>query len=246
MKESAEVLLTLSILLFLGAAMMGCSSSSGSTTTVATTATTIAPAFSAGDIVASSSSPSSAWLIISYDSAKDEYTRAYIYKKTDGTWGYRMNADTETSSRATMEKVYKVKVTHVTVSSIPTAVPTTIVTTTVTTRATTVATTATVTTAPKPSFKSMDPDEGTSGDTVDTVITGANFVETPTVKLTKSGASTITASSVSWDSATQIEATFDIPEDLSSGIWNVVITNPDGQSYTYSNEFTIHEVTDDE
>jgi len=247
MKESAGILLTLSVLLVLGIATMGCSSSSDSAaTTVVTTETTIAPAFSAGDVVASSSSPTSAWLIISYDSSTDEYTRAYIYKNTDGSWGYRLNANTETSSRTTMEKVYTVTVTHVTVSSIPTAQPTTIVTTTVTTRVTTVATTATATTAPKPSFKSMDPDEGTSGDTVDTIITGANFVDTPTVKLTHSGDSSITATDVTWNSATEIEATFEIPDDLSSGIWNVVITNPDGQSYTYSNEFTVHEVTDDE
>lgn len=247
MKETAGILLTLSVLLVIGIATMGCSSSSDSAaTTVVTTETTIAPAFSAGDVVASSSSPTSAWLIISYDSSTDEYTRAYIYKNTDGSWGYRLNANTETSSRTTMEKVYKVKVTHVTVSSIPTAQPTTIVTTTVTTRATTVATTATATTAPKPSFKDMDPDSGYAGDSVSSTITGNGFVETPTVKLTKSGSSTITASSVSWDSATQIEATFDIPNTTAAGIWNVVITNPDGQSLTYANEFTVHEYTDDE
>lgn len=241
MKESAGILVILSALLVLGAAVMGCSgSSSPATATVATTATTIAPTFTAGDVVASSSSPTAAWLIISFDSATDAYTRAYIYKNTDGTWGYRINANTETSPRTTMEKVYKYKITHVTVSSVPTAAPTTIPTTTITTVPTTTVAVATTTIAPKPSFRRMDPDNGYAGDSVDSVITGAGFVATPTVKLTKTGSTSITASSVTWDSATQIEATFDIPNTTAAGIWNIVITNPDGQAINYQNEFTVH------
>jgi len=185
-------------------------------------------------------------LIISYDSSTDAYTRAFVYKNTDGSWGYRINSDTETATRSVVEKVYKVKITHVTVSSIPTAAPTTITTTKVTTVATTVATAATTTTAAKPSFKDMDPDSGYAGDSVDSVITGANFVATPTVKLTRSGSTSIAASSVTWDSATQIEATFAIPNTTTTGLpWTVVITNPDGQSISYQNEFTVH-TEDDE
>jgi len=246
MKNSARIFIALSIFLILCVTIMGCSNSSGSTATTTgtvTTATTIAPLYTAGDIVGSSSSSSTGWLVISYDSAKDSYTRAYIYKNTDGTWGYRVNSNTEQYPRLTMEKVYKIKITHVTISSIPTSAPTPVPTTVVTTKATTVATAATTTTAPKPSFKDMDPDNGYAGDSVTSVITGASFVSTPTVKLTHSGSSTITATSVTWDSATQIEATFAIPNTTSSGIWSVVITNPDGQSLTYANEFTVHEVT---
>ena len=244
MKNSARIFIALSIFLILCVTIMGCSNSSGSTATptgTVTTATTIGPLYSAGDIVGSSSSPSTGWLVISYDSAKDSYTRAYIYKNTDGTWGYRINSNTEQYPRSTMEKVYKIKITHVTVSSIPTSAPTPVPTTT-TTKATTVAT-ATTTIAPKPSFKDMSPDNGDAGDSITSVIRGAGFVSTPTVKLTHSGSSTITASSVTWDSATQIEATFAIPNTTSSGIWSVVITNPDGQSVTYANEFIVHELT---
>jgi len=247
MEKSARILISLSIFLVLGAAIMGCSSNSGSTATssTVTTVTTIAPLYTAGDIVGSSSNPTTGWLIISYDSSADSYTRAFIYKKTDGTWGYRINSNTETYPRSTMEKVYKVKITHVTVSSIPTAAPTTVVTTTVTTKATTVATAATTTAASKPSFKDMDPDNGYAGNSVTSVISGGNFVATPKVMLTHSGSSSITATGVTWNSATQITATFAIPNTTSAGIWSVVITNPDGQLVTYANEFTVHEETDD-
>jgi hypothetical protein len=246
MEKSARIFIALSIFLVLGAAIMGCSSNSSSTakSSTVTTMTTIAPLYTAGDIVGSSSSPSSAWLIISYDSAKDTYTRAFIYKNTDGTWGYRLNSNSETYPRSTMEKVYKVKITHVTISSIPTSAPTTVVTTTVTTKATTVATAATTTTAAKPSFKDMDPDNGYAGNSVTSTITGGNFIATPKVMLTHSGSSSIMATGVTWTSATQITATFAIPNTTSAGIWSVVITNPDGQLVTYANEFTVHEETD--
>jgi hypothetical protein len=95
-------------------------------------------------------------------------------------------------------------------------------------------------TASKPSFKDMIPDEGYAGETVDTVITGTNFVDTPAVQLTQSNSTTITATEVSWVSATQINATFDIPDSATVGIWNVVIINPDGESVIYANEFVIH------
>lgn len=251
MEKSARIFICLSIFLFMGAVIMGCSSSSGSSsgsaTGTVTTATTIAPLYTAGDIVASSSNPATGWLVISYDSAKDSYTRAYIYKKTDGTWGYRINSDTETASRKVMEKVYTVKVTHVTVSSIPTAAPTTVPTTVVTTKVTTAETTATATVAKAPSFRSMDPDDAYSGDTFTTTITGANFVATPTVKLTRSGSSNIDATSVTWNAATQLTCTFTIPNTTTASTWSVLITNPDGQTSgtSGSNYFIVHEVVDE-
>ncbi len=240
-------------LVIISAALMGCTgntteNTATTTSDVTTTETTATPEYSTGDVVGSSSSASSAWLITGYDTSSDSYTRAFIYKNSDGTWGYRVNADTETAKRSIMEKVYTVRLASVTVASVPTAAPTatsTAVTVKTTTTTATVTTTATATTAPKPSFKDMDPDEGYINETVTSTITGYNFVETPTVKLTNSGSSTITASSVTFDSDTQIEATFDIPGTATVGPWNIVITNPDGQSYTYQNEFTVREDTDD-
>lgn len=254
MKNSARIFITLSIFLILGAAIMGCSSSSGSnavnntsantpSATVTTTAT--GPQFIAGDIVSSSSSSSTGWLVISYDSAKDSYTRAFIYKNTDGTWGYRISSSTETAARNVMEKVYKVKITHVTVSSIPTSAPT-VVTATVTTKTATVAkttatTTVTTTTAGKPSFKSMIPDEGNAGSSVSiTDLVGNNFQSGATVQLTHSGSTSINATSVVRVSASHMTCTFAIPSNAVAGAWNIVITNPDGQTATYSSYFTVH------
>ncbi|WP_292424083.1 hypothetical protein [Methanoregula sp.] len=250
MKNSARIFITLSIFLVLCVTIMGCSSSSGSTATTTgtvTTVTTIAPLYTAGDIVwSSSASTTVAWLIISYDPSTESYTRAYIHKNTDGTWGYRTDSATESSPRSTMEKVYPVKVTHVTVSSIPTAAPTPVPTTVVTTQTTITVATTTTTAAFPPIFKDMSPDSAYSGDTFTTIITGAGFVSTPTVKLTQTGSASIVATSVTWDTATQIEATFSIPNTTSAGLpWTIVITNPNNQSVSYANEFTVHEKTTD-
>ncbi|MDD1701840.1 MAG: hypothetical protein LUQ31_02520 [Methanoregula sp.] len=231
-------------------AITGCSSNSNSnsnstaqtnTSSTITTETTVGPLYTAGDIVKSSTgSTSTGWLIISYDSATDSYTRAFIYKNSNGSWGYRINSNTETSKRSVLEKVYTVLVTHVTVSSIPTQAPTTA--TTVTTAVTTV--TATTTSVTKPSIKDMDPDEGNTGDSVTTVITGTNFKSGVTARLHKSGETNITASDVSWDSATQLTCTFAIPSNTTVGAWDIVVTNPDGGEGKYSNFFTVHEDTD--
>ncbi|WP_292368608.1 hypothetical protein [Methanoregula sp. UBA64] len=254
MKISQRIAIFFAGLVIISAVLMGCTGSTtentaATTSAVTTTAATATPEYSAGDVVGSSASVSSAWLITGYDTSSDSYTRAFIYKNSDSTWGYRINADTETTKRSVMEKVYTVKLARVTVASVPTAAPTTTsAATTIRTSVTTatVTTTATTTTAPKPSFKDMDPDEGYINETVTSTITGYNFVATPTVKLTKSGSTTITASSVTFDSDSQIEATFDIPGTAAVGPWTIVITNPDGQSLTYQNEFTVREETDDE
>ena len=250
MKDSARIFILLSIFLVMGAASMGCSSSSGSTAATTTsgtvtTATTTAPLYAAGDIVSSSSGSSTGWLIISYDSAKDSYTRAFIYKYTDGTWGYRINSATETATRKVMETVYKAKITHVTVSSIPTVgptpVPTTVVTTMTTTTVAITTTTATTTPAGKPSFKDMTPNDGNAGSSVDiTDLVGSNFQSGATVQLAHSGSTSINATSVVWVSASHLTCTFTIPSDAAAGAWDVMITNPDGQSVTYSNYFIVH------
>ena len=246
MKNPAGIFVILSIFLVLCVTMMGCSSSSGSTatttTSAVTTATTTAPLYTAGDIVwSSSASTTAAWLIISYDSSTDSYTRAYVHKNTDGSWGYRTNSDTATSPRPTMEKVYPVKVTHVTVSSIPTAAPTLVVSTTVATAVTTTtAATATTTIAGKPLFKDIVPSEGYAGTSVAiTDLSGGNFQSGATVQLAHSG-STINATSVVWVSATELTCTFVIPSTAVTGSWDVVVTNPDGQFVSYANEFIVH------
>ena len=246
MKHSAKIFLALSIFLIIGVSMTGCSdnSDSAASNTVAAT-TTAGPLYIAGDIVRSATgSESPAWLVVSYDSAGDSYTRALIYKSTDGTWGYRVNAKTETSQRALMEKVYTVKIAHVTVSSVPTAAPTTVTTevTTIATRttATTAAATTTIKSTAKPSIKAMDPDEGYAGGSVSTEITGSDFVSNLTAKLRHSGEDSITATTVKYFSSSSVTCTFDIPNSTKVGSWDIVVTNPNGLSGEYTNYFTVH------
>jgi hypothetical protein len=75
-----------------------------------------------------------------------------------------------------------------------------------------------------------------------TDLAGTNFVvgTTPTVLLTKSGETSIMATSVSVVSATKITCSFDIT-GKTAGTWNVVVTNTDGQSATQTGGFIIQD-----
>ena len=235
--------LVLSIFLVIGVSMTGCSDSQEQDTDTPVPTTAAATLFTAGDIVRTATgSESPAWLIMGYDSAADSYTRALIYRNTDGTWGYRVNAKTETSQRAMLEKVYTVRITHVAVESVPTSAPTT-VTTAVTwtaTRTTTATVTSTTTASTaRPSIRGMDPDEGEAGSTVTTEITGSDFVSGLTAKLRRSGSTSITATDVDWYSSSSVTCTFDIPDSAKVGPWDIVVTNPNGLSGEYTNYFTV-------
>jgi len=258
MDKTVKIFTVFIVILCTAVFFTGCTSNSGAanvTTPVSTQSTTIAAAgaiYVAGDIVKSpSGSASNAWLILSYDSATDTYSRALIYQNSDGTWGYRVNTNTETSARKVMEKVYTDKVTHVTVSSVPVKTATTAstsaptVTSTTTVSGTTSATTsATTTPTGKPQFKSMVPDSADAGTQVSiTDLTGSNFQTGATVMLARTGSSNITATNVQVVSASHMTCTFAIPSTAATGSWNIIITNPDSQSVTYSNYFTIHAST---
>jgi hypothetical protein len=248
MDHSKTIFLALSIFLVIGVTMTGCSDSSdsGSTSETLATPATTNPLYTAGDIVRSATgSVSPAWLVVSYDPAGDSYTRALIYKNTDGTWGYRVTAKTETSQRAVMEKIYTIKIAHVSVNSVPTAAPTavttevtTIATTTETTRS--AATTATTSiSAARPVIKKMDPEEGEAGTTVSTQIIGSDFVSNLTAKLRHSGETSVTALKVAWSSSSSVTATFEIPNTTKVGTWDIVVTNPNGQSGEITNYFLV-------
>jgi hypothetical protein len=126
-------------LLFL---MIGCvfisacmgSSGTGNTTPQITSVTTVPSTgalYSAGDIVRNpKGSPDTAWLVIGYDPAKDNYERAYIYRNADGTWGYRLDTRTEQANRVVMENLYTEKITNRAPASIPILQPTAVATTT--------------------------------------------------------------------------------------------------------------------
>jgi len=250
MNHSATIFIALSIFLIIGVSMTGCSdnpdaAAPASTDTVATPATA-APLYTAGDIVRSATgSVSPAWLVVGYDPATDSYTRALIYRNADDTWGYRINAKTETSQRTIMEKVYTVKIAHAAVSSIPTAAPTTVtteMTTTATMPETTTSAAATTTTslsAARPAIKAMDPEEGEAGTTISTVITGSDFSSNLTAKLRRSGETSISAGKVVWSSSSKVTCTFEIPNTTKVGTWDIVVSNSNGLSGEIANYFLV-------
>jgi len=67
---------------------------------------------------------------------------------------------------------------------------------------------------------------------------GIGFVSGATVKLTMAGEPDVVATDVQVISQRQIACTLDI-SNAASGWWNVTVTNPDGQSATLPNAFTI-------
>jgi hypothetical protein len=110
----------------------------------------------------------------------------------------------------------------------------------ITNTTTTTQTTTTTTTAPPAiTVTNITPNTGVKGTTVSiTNLAGTNFQTGATVNLTRSGSQNITASGV-LASTSQIVCTFALPSDAAVGSWNVVVTNPDGQSGTLANGFTI-------
>ena len=231
----------LGLILVLGVFIAGCSSqpaANATTTANTTTASTTATAttafsgiqFVAGDIAAkTSTSTDTFWLILDYDKTTDQYDRALIYKNTDGSWGHRINTNTEKSPRATMQKVYPVKIAHVAISSIPvvtptvpTAVPTTLY-------------------GSGPSISNITPTSGAVSGTVTMTISGSGFVNGATVKLVQAGYPPVTATGVSV-SSTSISCTFSLGS-LQKGFATVRVTNPDGQSGSLENVFSIGEAS---
>jgi PGF-pre-PGF domain-containing protein len=68
------------------------------------------------------------------------------------------------------------------------------------------------------------------------------FYGTPTVNLTKTGESNITATIVSVDSATKITCTFDLT-GKTVGAWNVTVINPDNQEGSLVGGFALTNIT---
>jgi hypothetical protein len=95
-----------------------------------------------------------------------------------------------------------------------------------------------------PTITSIFPASGSNSDADLLEITdlkGTGFVNGQsfgTVKLTKTGETDITASNITIVSSTKIICKFDLL-DKTLGKWNVIVTNPDGQSVTLSNGFEI-------
>lgn len=211
----------------------------------ATTAAASSALYKAGDIIKNPASTSPIGvLIIRYDAAADSYERAYIYPNSDGSWGYRMDSNTVTVSRANIEKIYTQKISNMAVSSVPVSAPTTITSVVTAQTTSSVATTSTTTTATTtlglaPKVKGIEPDKGTAATTVTiTELTGSNFVSGANVTL-KKGSTIITATDVDVDSSAEISCKIAIPAGTTGGYWDVVVTNLDKQSDTYESGFYI-------
>jgi len=90
----------------------------------------------------------------------------------------------------------------------------------------------------EPAISSIIPSSGFNSSIVSiTDLTGTGFSTAATVKLTKGGQVNITATGVSV-TATKIACNFDIT-GKPAGYWNVIVTNPDGQSTMLANGFEI-------
>ena len=218
-----------SLILIFGVLIAGCTDQSpGGTTTVPTTAASNAK-YVAGDIIGKTASTTETmeYVITKYDSSTDQYTRQLLYKNPDGSWGHFINNKTgEKVERTLVEKVYPVKISHVNISSIPIITPT--VPPTVTT----------VLSGNAPGISGISPATGGSNATVSAMITGDNFRSGATVKLMRAGYMAIYATGVSVSSATNIGCSFNLAK-AEKGVYNLVVTNPDGQSDTKTGAFII-------
>jgi uncharacterized protein YceK len=223
MSRTSHYGLLLFLILILCVFLAGCSSQKTTTTTQTVSTTQAGPEYTAGDIVTNSAS-SAIWLIVSYDSSTDQYERALLVKNSDGSWG-RVTTTTDEFPRAEMEKLYTVKLSHVSATSVTVVTPTI---------PTTVATTLS---GSGPAITAISPTSGATGTSASITITGTNFQNGATASLVQPGHLPVQATSSSV-SSTQITGTFDL-SSLAAGPANIEVTNPDSQSTTLQNAFTI-------
>ena len=86
--------------------------------------------------------------------------------------------------------------------------------------------------APAPDIMAISPGEGYNSQPTDVTITGLNFTATPTVTL-----GIMPLPNVTFVSTTTLTAT--VPADLPGGSYGLTVTNPDGQSASLADGFTV-------
>jgi subtilisin family serine protease len=92
---------------------------------------------------------------------------------------------------------------------------------------------------PPPQVNSITPNSGANNGVISiTNLAGVNFKVGTTVRLTRAGQANINATNVVVVSATKITCNFNLT-GAANGQWNVMVTNPDGQSGTLSNGFEV-------
>jgi hypothetical protein len=217
----------ITLLLISGVFIAGCSDQSPAGNTIpATTTAAYTAKYAAGDIIArtASSTDQMLYVIISYNRASDQYTRQLIYKNSDGSWGHFVNNASEKADRSLVEKVYPFNVAQVKLNTIAIVTPTIPPTVTITLSGN------------SPVITSISPTRGGTDATVSVTITGSNFQDGATVKLMP----LIQASGVTVSSSTTINCVFKLT-GAEKGGYNVIVTNPDGQSDTLVGGFTVGE-----
>jgi hypothetical protein len=219
------------ILLVFGVISAGCSDESPSGEMESPTNVHPDAKYSPGDIIAtaSSSASSSLYLIVKYDAATDQYTRAVIKKNPDGSWGYRSSDWTEKIPRESLEKTYTVKAGHVAVSIVPVITPAIL------------SETSRNLSGNAPVISKVSPASAARDTLASVSISGSNFQKGVTVRLVKAGSAAITASGISV-TAFDISCVFDL-SGKSDGSYTLIVTNPDGQSDSVQAIFTIGEAS---
>jgi subtilisin family serine protease len=92
---------------------------------------------------------------------------------------------------------------------------------------------------PPPQANSITPNSGANNGSISiTNLAGANFKVGATVHLARAGQANINATNIVVVSATKITCNFNLT-GAANGLWNVMVTNPDGQSGTLSNGFEV-------
>ena len=92
----------------------------------------------------------------------------------------------------------------------------------------------------QPAVTSITPNTGTRASAVSiTNLVGTGFQSGAAVRLTRSGSADIVATNVMVVSPTKITCQFAVPSTAATGAWNVVVTNPNGQSGTLPNGFMV-------
>jgi hypothetical protein len=231
MHRNSLFCLIISLLLVFSVFFCGCSDESPPDEPAAPTPVHPDPKYAEGDIIATpaSSGSSSLYLVLKYDAATDQYTRAIIEKNADGSWGYRSSDRTERSPRAALEKTYTVRAGHVAVSIVPVV---------------------TLTAPPEapdsvsggiPVISRISPPSAVKDSVVSLTISGSNFQNGATVKLYKAGSMPITGNVTSVTSF-EISCLFNL-NGKSEGSYNLIVTNPDGKSDSQQGMFTVGDVS---
>lgn len=92
---------------------------------------------------------------------------------------------------------------------------------------------------PPPTVTGIAPNSGTDNSIVNiTELAGTGFANGATIKLTRQGQPDVAATSVIFINSTKMTCTFDLI-GKAAGKWNVVVTNPDSQSGTLQEGFTV-------